>query len=234
MVFYDFLLPNRNEDILYAQAEKFDITPIFLYDFKSKIDILNKKNELREKKFNCYIGVYTIPSSVRDIKKITKLWLLADFTIILQPKELIKFAASTYKIDAIFQIPTIFGKDTVEYKLSYWDDALVKLAKKNGVCYGIDFSNILLNDGYARAKLLGREAQNVSFCKGKLPILIGSFARNPIEMRLPENLCAFGRILGLSAPEARAAISQNYELILKEKEERRSLKFVAPKIKLID
>jgi RNase P/RNase MRP subunit p30 len=232
MPYFDLFLPQGNEPEIAKEAARLRIKPIFLYPFGSKKEILNKKEELKE--LNCYVGTYIIPNNLQSIRRLTKLWLLSDFLVVLNPGKYVRAAVNNPKIDAVFRVPTILGRDFLEYRNSNWNAILTNIAQKNKICYGIDLSQILESDGYPRAKLLGREAQNVRLCYRKIPILLATFAREPWQVKLPENLAAFGRVLGLSAPLSKAAISKSYEDILKKKEARRKPTFVQPGVELVE
>ena len=66
--------------------------------------------------------------------------------------------------------------------------------------YGINFSRILLSKN--RSDLLGSIIQNIMLSnKYKVKVAFASFAKSPLEMRNPEDLKAFGRMLGLDKAE---------------------------------
>ncbi|MGB9675530.1 MAG: RNase P subunit p30 family protein [Candidatus Nanoarchaeia archaeon] len=233
-MFYDIFLPQANESELANIAKEFNIKPIFLYNFKTKKEILKKKEELQKQGISCYVGSYIKPNSAQDIKKGAKLWLASDFLAVIEPGQFIRQAVSNPRIDAVFGVPNTFGRDYIEYRASNWNVVLTNIAKKSKVCYGIDFSQILKCSGFLRAKLIGREMQNIRLCRGKIPILIASLANEPWQIRWPTDLAAFGRILGLNAPQSKAAVSTLYKFIIRRKEERRSPTFIMPGVKLIE
>jgi RNase P/RNase MRP subunit p30 len=234
----DLMLPRENEAELATAAKELGITPVFLYAFRDKKEILRKKDELKKTLKDIpefYVGVYTIPRSAGDIKRLTKqFWLSADFLAVINPGELVRLAASNPRIDAVFRVPTIIGRDSTEYRKSNWNTILTNISVQNKVSYGIDFSYFLENSGYSLAKLLGREMQNVRLCRRKTKILIASLAQNAWQLRMPDNLSAFGRLLGLNAGQSRTAVSSSIRDILVSKEKRRSGKFVRPGVELVD
>jgi RNase P/RNase MRP subunit p30 len=76
--------------------------------------------------------------------------------------------------------------------------------------------------------------QNIRLCRRKTKILIASMAKTAMELRLPENLSAMGRVLGLNAPQSKAAVSSAIQDVVVRKEKRRSGKFVRPGVELVD
>lgn len=233
---YDLLLPRENEAELAREAKELGITPIFLYPFKDKKEIQRKRDELKKTLGEShFVGVYTVPKSLGDIKRLAKqFWLSADFLAVINPGELVRLAVSNPRIDAVFRVPSIIGRDSTEYRRSNFNAILANIASQNKVAYGIDFSYFLENSGYSLAKLLGREMQNIRLCRRKTKILMASMAKTAMELRLPENLSAFGRVLGLNSPQSKAAVSSAIQDIIVRKEKRRSGKFVRPGVELID
>ena len=235
MKYFDLLLPRENEAELASEASKLGITPVFLYPFKDRKELQHKKDALKKTiKDIHYVGVYVIPKHAGELKKIAKLWLEADFLAVINPGELVRLAVSNPRIDAVFRVPTIIGRDSTEYRKSNWNAILTNIAVSNRVSYGIDFSYFLENSGYSLAKILGREMQNVRLCRRKSKILIASLAQNAWQLRMPDNLSALARVLGLNAGQSRTAVSSAIKDILVSKEKRRSGKFVRPGVELVD
>ena len=233
---YDLLLPRENETELATAAKELGITPIFLYPFKDKREIAKKREELKKTlRDSHFVGVYTVPKSSGDIKRLTKqFWLSADFLAVINPGELVRLAVSNPRIDAVFRVPSIIGRDSTEYRRSNFNAILANIASQNKVAYGIDFSYFTENSGYSLAKLLGREMQNIRLCRRKTKILIASMAKTAMELRLPENLSAMGRVLGLNSPQSKAAVSSAIQDILVRKEKRRSKAFIRPGVELVE
>lgn len=236
MKYFDIMLPKENEAELATAAKELGITPVFLYAFKDRKEIQHKKDELKKTLRNSphYVGLYVVPKHAGELKKIAKLWLEADFLAVINPGELVRLAISNPRIDAVFRVPSVMGRDSTEYRRSNWNAILTNISVQNKVAYGIDFSYFLENSGYSLAKLLGREMQNVRLCRRKTKILIASMAQNVWQLRMPENLSAIGRLLGLNAPQSKAAVSSAIQDIIKSKEKRRSGKFVRPGVELVE
>ena len=234
MQHFDLLLPNENEAELAEAAKALNITPIFLYPFKDRNEIVKKKAQLQKQNIAVYVGAYVVPKTPGDLKRAAKLWLSADFLAVINPGELARLAVSNPRFDAVFRVPFVYGRDSFEYRHSNLNVVLANLAAKDKVAYGLDFSYFLENSGNSLAKLLGREMQNVRLCRRKTRILIASMAQNAWQLRMPENLSAVARVLGLNSPQSKAAVSSIIQDIIKLKEKRRSGKLVRPGVELVD
>jgi len=227
---FDICLPNGNEESLIRRAKELGISQlIFLYETKSIRELKAKKAKFPDIK----IGICLKPLRP-SIRFSPKLFLEADLIAVTSHDEaIIRGAVSNPQIDLVFAVPSASGKDHLHYRKSNFNEILTNLAKKNKVSYAISFSQLLENEGVARAKLLGREAQNVRLCRRKIPIIISSFAKYEWQMRNPKDLSALAQLLGLNAPQSKQAINEHILEILKRKDLRRSKKFIAPGITLV-
>jgi|SRR3989338_1033315 len=232
----DICLPDGNEQELISRAKelKYDAV-VFLYRFKSRGEILKKREELRDVNILAYIGTYLEVKSPRDLKNLDKLYLDSDLVgAIAQTEELVRVCAENPRIDFVFEITTGSGREHTHYRYSNMTSVITGLMKKNKCSYAISFSQILNAEGSVRAKILGRIMQNVRLLRRKIPILSASFARNASEIRLPENISVIGRICGLNSPQSKSAVSKNIEEIIKQKERRRSKNFIRPGVRVVD
>jgi len=229
----DICLPEGNEIELLRRAKELGYSNlIFLYPFKSKADLVKKKKELQDLKV--FFGIYLKPNKPQ-IRISNQLYLEADLIAVSsQDEKIIRAAVSNPKIDLIFRVPSSAGRDHPAYRRSNFNEILANLAKQNKVRYAIDFSALLEHEGIARAKLLGREAQNVRLCRRKIPIIIASFAKDVWQLRNPHDLSAIAQLLGLNAPQAKAAVSSAILKIIKCKQKRRLKGFIAPGIRVVE
>ncbi|MEK6923451.1 MAG: RNase P subunit p30 family protein [Nanoarchaeota archaeon] len=232
----DICLPDRNETELINRAKELNYDAVaFLYRFKSRGEILKKREELKDLKFPVFVGTYLDVKSPKDLKYLDKLYLNSDIIgAIAQKEELVRVCAENPRVDFLFEITTGTGREHTHYRNSNMTSVITGLMKKNKCSYAISFSQILNVEGSARAKMLGRIMQNVRLLRRKIPILIASFARDASEVRLPENLAAVSRVLGLNFPQSKAAIGKNIEEIIKQKERRRDKNFIRPGVKIVD
>jgi len=254
----DICLPQGNEDELLARAKQLGYSEVvFLYPFRSRGEILDTKEKLRKlflakenpkdfplekKKFpKVKIGTYILTNKANDLKKLPNVYLDSDLIAVQTFAEnVVRSAATNPRIDVIFGITTSGGREHLEYRRSNLNAIVVNIMKDNKISYGLSFAHLLAAKGSGNysssplAKILGREMQNIRLSRRKIPIIAASFAQEPSQMRIPENLSAVGRVLGLNFPQSKAAISQNIENILKRKEQRRSKEFVRPGVRLVE
>ncbi|MSR85917.1 hypothetical protein EXS74_00810 [Candidatus Woesearchaeota archaeon] len=91
-------------------------------------------------------------------------------------------------------------KDFMHQRNSGLNHVLCSLAKENNVAIGFSFSNILHAE--KRGVLLGRIMQNILLCrKYKIPMVIGSFAKEEWDVRNEKDLQAFFQVLGMTGKE---------------------------------
>jgi len=91
-------------------------------------------------------------------------------------------------------------KDFMHQRNSGLNHILCALAKEHNVAIGFSFSSILHAE--RRGPLLGRMIQNIKLCrKYKLPMVIGSFAKNSWDQRNKKDLQAFFKVLGMTGKE---------------------------------
>ncbi|MBS3126509.1 hypothetical protein J4453_03665 [Candidatus Woesearchaeota archaeon] len=97
-------------------------------------------------------------------------------------------------------------QDPLHQRASELNQILCKLAAKNKVAVGFPFRAFLTASPLQQSFYLGRLAQNWELCrKYKVPMVIGSFARHPLEMRAPRDLISFFSLAGAHPHEAQQA-----------------------------
>ena len=228
----DICIPNGNELELIARARELGYNSIvFLYQNKTRSDIIQRRKQFPDAK----IGTYVIAHKSADIRKLQLLYLDSDIIAVsAQSEELVRFASESPFVDMVFEITNSSGREHFEYRRSNFNAIIANLMREHKQAYALSFSHLLNFEHSVRAKVLGREMQNIRFSRRKSPIIIASFARYPEQMRLPENLSAVSRVMGLNFPQSKVAVSGAIEAILKKKEHRRSKSYVMPGIKIID
>lgn len=106
-------------------------------------------------------------------------------------------AVENKKVDILLSPEKESKRDFMFSRNSGLNQVLCKLAAKNDVAIGFNFSDLLNCSGKERSKTLGRMRQNVRLCKKyKVKIIFSSFAKNKYELRSSEFLKVFERILG--------------------------------------
>ncbi len=228
---FDIVVPNSNEEGLLAKAGALGIKSlVFLYQTKNPDELRKKKKE-----FNAVVGVFFRPKSAGEAKKINDgLYLEADLIAATsQDEKVIRALCENPMVDLVFGAATSFGKDALDYRRSGMNAILANLMKEGKQSYAISFANILQEAGAKRAKLLGREMQNIQLTRRKVPLIISSFASKPEQMRLMENLAALLRVMGANYPQSKAATSTAIENIIKRKKARRSKDFVRTGVRVV-
>src|SRR3989344_1024915 len=131
----DICIPKNNEEELLKRAKELGYSEIvFLYGFKSKAEILNKKNEIKKVKsgLKVYVGAFILARSVSDIKKLQNLYLDADLIAVsAQNEELVRLAAETPFVDVIFGVTTSVGKDHFQYRRSNFNAVIANIMKEH-------------------------------------------------------------------------------------------------------
>src|SRR3989344_2658092 len=128
----DICLPDRNEAELINRAKELGYKAVaFLYEFKSRGEILKKREELKDLKFPVYIGTYLEVKSPRDLKNLDKLYLDSDMlAAIAQKEELVRLCAENPRIDFVFEISTGTGKEHTHYRNSNMTSIIAEIMKK--------------------------------------------------------------------------------------------------------
>lgn len=231
----DICIPAGNETELLEKAGKLGYSSVvFLYPFKTASEIQKKKNELKNLK-NVFVGTYIRAKIASDIRKLEKLHRDSDLIAVsCQNEDLARLASECRFVDLVFEITLPTGKDGLKYRYSNLNAVIANMMKEHKQSYGLSFSHLLAFEGKQRAKVLGREMQNVYLARRKIPIITASFASKPEQMRLPENLSAVGRVLGLNYPQSKASVSFAIESILKRKEQIRDRNYVRAGVRIID
>jgi len=234
----DICIPQNNEAELIARAKEFGYDSIvFLYTNKTRGDISQRKEKLKaiSKGFPSFVGTYIVANRPADIRKLQQLYLDSDIIAVsAQNEDLVRFAAESPFVDMVFAVTNASGRDHFEYRRSNFNAIIADLMKKNKQSYALSFAHLLSFEHYNRAKVIGREMQNIRFTRRKVQIAMASFANTPWQMRLPDNLSAVSRVLGLNAPQSKQAVSTAIEAILKKKAHRRSKGYIMPGVKIID
>jgi len=87
------------------------------------------------------------------------------------------------------------------------DDTLAKIAGRNDTFFEICAREIISSRGYVRSRLIQSLSRTVSLAKKRdVRLVITSGARQPMELVTPRELVAFGALVGMEYPEAKAAI----------------------------
>jgi ribonuclease P/MRP protein subunit RPP1 len=228
----DICLPKGNEKELLERAKLLGYSSVvFLYPFSSKKELLEQKKKFPNQK----IGLYIKAIKPNDLKKVEQFYLDADMIAVsAQDENIVRLASENPRIDLLFEVASSSGKDSLHYRNSGLNNVIVNIAKKSKQAYGLSFRYLLEHESYARAKILGREIQNIQLSRRKIPIVIASFSQDIWQIRNPNDLQSIGKLLGLNSPQSRAGTEGVIRDILKKKEHRKSREFIAPGVRLVE
>ena len=108
-----------------------------------------------------------------------------------------RLAVESKKVDILLSPEINNKRDFLFFRNSGLNQVLCKLANKNKISIGFNFSDILNSNGKERSKILGRMTQNVKLCKKyKVNMVFSSFAKDKYDLRSKSILSSFSKILG--------------------------------------
>ena len=181
---YDIVFPKNNELNFIKQAKKLGYNKlVFIYAEKTfqsapNIEGVSKKYGVEINK-GCLCEKKFVESSFSIANSNRIGWMKQDVKLIFDIEENDHF---------------------MNQKDSGMNVAVAQQMNQFNCMYGVNFSRILFYKH--RSDLLGSLMQNIMLCnKYKVSVVFASFTKTPLEMRNPEDLKAFGRILGLDKAE---------------------------------
>ncbi len=194
----DIVFPDRNEKDFIAMAEKLGFKGlVFVYSDASKCIVVPTEAKLK-----------IVTAIAADQKKIIHARQKSGLVFMKSTGD-DRFAFERSKPDIVFELEEAQRHDYIHQRASGLNHILCDLAKKNNVAIGFSFSSVLNSSGMLRAQIIGRMQQNISLCrKYKNKAVVASFARNPYEMRSPQDLISFFITLGMHQKEANDGVSQ--------------------------
>jgi ribonuclease P/MRP protein subunit RPP1 len=116
-----------------------------------------------------------------------------------------------------------------------FNHVMARLSSSNKVAIEINFREILLSSKNRRSMIMHNISENVKLCKKfRVPIIICSGAISYWQLKDPKILLSMGCILGLDLNEAKKALSETPEKIIKMIKERHDSKWIRPGVKVIE
>jgi ribonuclease P/MRP protein subunit RPP1 len=111
---------------------------------------------------------------------------------------------------------------------------MAELAAENNVAIEVNFREILNSSKNTRANIMHKIKNNVELCKKyNVPVVICSGAVTHWQLRDPKVLISMGCLLGLELNEAKKAMSEVPENIIKMVKERQDEKWIRPGVKVV-
>jgi ribonuclease P/MRP protein subunit RPP1 len=107
-----------------------------------------------------------------------------------------RLAVENRKVDLLLSPEKGTRKDSMFFRNSGLNQVLCKLAFKNKISIGFNFSDIL--NSKDKLKIISRMVQNVKLCKKyKVKMVFSSFAKSKYELRSNAILASFAKLLGV-------------------------------------
>ena len=195
---------------------------------KNQINILKEKTSevSRKTKIKIYVGLEA--RTIDELVELKKMRRNFDFLLVKgSDLKLNRKAVETKEVD-ILATPELNRKD------SGLNHTMAKLAARNNVAIEINFREILLSSKNTRAHIMHKIQENVKLCKKfKIPIIICSGAITHWQLKDPEVLISMGCLLGLNIIEAKKALSETPERMIKMIKEKQDKKWIMPGVKVI-
>ncbi len=151
--------------------------------------VLEKKLKIETEKVNI---IKTTPNNLRkDVQKTKK-----PVIILGGDDKVNRLAVENKKVDILLSPEKGRKKDYMFFRNAGLNQVLCKLAQKNNVAIGFNFSDILNASDKERPKILARMAQNVKLCKKyKVRMIFSTFASDKYELRSNQILTNFAQFL---------------------------------------
>ena len=196
---------------------------------KNQLKSLKKETSEVSKKVGIEIFIGFEAKTTDELKKLTRLRREYDILLVRgSDLNLNRKAVQTKEVD-ILTHPEFNRKD------SGFNHTMAKLAAKNNVAIEINFREILLSSKKTRSHIMHNISDNIRLCKKyKTPIVICSGSVSYWQLRDPKILMSMGCLLGLELSEAKKAISEVPERIIKMIKERQDKKWIKPGVKVIE
>jgi RNase P/RNase MRP subunit p30 len=168
----DIVFPKGNEEKFIETAKKLRYNSLcFVYNIKDFSSIK------KDYDFDIKYGVICSEKDTNKAKKLSKLVFVKSP---INPRHLIE----NNKGIIVFDLELSNDKDSLHQKRSGLNHILCSLCTKNDITIGFSFDSLLNIIFLKREVVLGRIAANIGLCrKYKVETIIGSFARDPYEMR---------------------------------------------------
>jgi RNase P/RNase MRP subunit p30 len=182
----DIVFPESNEKEFAEMAEKLGYDElVFVYRNQAPKPDASSKVKVRT-------GLLALPKEIDNARK------KSDLIIVKSSFEKDRWVLEKSKAGIVFGLEESQRKDYMHHRGSGLNQVLCKIAAQKGKTIGFSFSSVLNSNSEGRARIIGRMRQNAMFCrKYKVKTVLASFARSPYEMRVPKDMDAFRRLIGL-------------------------------------
>jgi len=198
---FDMFVPNNNEKELASRAAELNHGKvIFLKELNNHKDVIRYASTLKNMGLAVDFGVGLLvkPTKRKDLDKIKNLHSVVDVVVVVSDgsEQVNRAVVETSRIDYVFGLASSTGRDHTHYRRGGVNQVVAKLMAGNGQTYGLSFSRFLAEKEGRRKSILGRWIFNAKvFRKYRVPLEVFSLASSPWDIRSPDALGAFGRLL---------------------------------------
>jgi len=187
---------------------------IFLKELNSHKEVIQYASTLKNLNLPVDFGVGLLvkPTKRKDLDKIKNLHGAVEVVVVMSDgsEQVNRAVVETSRIDYVFNLASATGRDHTHYRRGGVNQVIAKLMVENGMKYGLSFSRFLsekqrrIKDSASipsgiqgrRIRLLGRWIFNAKvFRKYNVPVEVFSMASEVWDVRSPDALGAFGRIV---------------------------------------
>jgi RNase P/RNase MRP subunit p30 len=193
----DIVFPSKNEQEFFDIAKKLGYAGLVLV-YKS---VAEAKNCPKTAGLQIKTAVLAEPKKAFDLRS-------KSILTFVKSSEQDRAVLERGSADALFGAETTQQKDYMHQRGSGLNHVMCELAQKKNVAIGFSFSSILEAKESQRSRIIGRMMQNIMLCrKYKVKTIIGSFAKDPWQMRSGHDLQAVFTTLGMHPAESKKALS---------------------------
>ena len=199
----DLVFPSNNEKEFIDMAEHLSYSALcFVYDEPKAINEFQKITKIK-----LFSGLLVKPNQIQSSKNKANL-------ILAKSSDKNRFVLEKAKPDILFGLENHNQKDYIHHRASGLNQVLCKIAAQNNVIIAFSLNTLLNSDSKNKSIILGRIMQNIRLCrKYKVRIAIASFAKNPFQMRAPNDLKSLALILNADTKQAKEALNTAFRAI---------------------
>ncbi|WNY28274.1 hypothetical protein MmiEs2_04580 [Methanimicrococcus stummii] len=166
----------------------------------------------------------------------------ADFIAVRSSDEkVIRAAAESSDADLVIPISVsdsagkTYGAGSIHVSGGRINHIVAKIARDKKTAFGFDIYPFLQTKGYRRSKIFADAMDMIPILrKYQVPVLLFSGADSFYDMRGPYESEAFGRLLGLSQDETKAAVSLYFEEIIERRKKQKSGQIIMSGVEIVE
>jgi ribonuclease P/MRP protein subunit RPP1 len=205
----DIVMPQGNEEEFIQMCRKLGYNKVYLvYDSEKTDGLKDKIKDIKARYSKGNLKAYAgVKCPEKDIKKFSS---FSDI-VLCKSGENDRAVLERFRPDVLYDLEYQKRSDFLHNKNSGMNHVMAKIAAKNGVAIGVNLSKLFDSPSHIRTKAIPRIKQNIELCrKSKARFVAFSLASSPYLMRAPGDVVAYLKILGMTAPQARASTELDF------------------------